>query len=102
MSALNDNNTDYTQPATGFTYTVPNNKTTALLDPAGTLATGTINMPTAPIDGQILTVACSQVITALTMATGTGSLLGGLSSMSLNGFACYQYKLSNTTWYRVG
>ena len=45
-------NYDYTTPATGFSYTIPNNIQVAIIAPSGTLATGTITMPSAPNHGQ--------------------------------------------------
>jgi trimeric autotransporter adhesin len=94
--------TDLTAPATGFTYTVPNGTASALINPAGTLATGTINMPAVPTDGQKLTIASSQQITALTMSGNGNTLLGALVTIGANGFATWQYRASNTTWFRVG
>src|ERR1700690_466076 len=94
--------TDLTAPATGFTYTVPNGTASALINPAGTLATGTINMPAVPTDGQKLTIASSQQITALTMSGNGKTLLGALVTIGANGFATWQYRASITTWFRVG
>src|ERR1700690_1799725 len=94
--------TDLTAPATGFTYTVPNGTASALINPAGTLATGTINMPAVPTDGQKLTSASSQQITALTMSGNGKTLLGALVTIGANGFATWQYRASITTWFRVG
>ncbi len=52
---------------TGFTYTVPNGVTTVLINAAGTLATGAINLQAAPVDGAIQTLLCAATISTLTI-----------------------------------
>lgn len=42
-----------------------------IIDPAGTLATLTITLPSSPVDGQIVEYSFSQAVTALTFAGGT-------------------------------
>ena len=93
---------DYTTPATGFNYTVPNGKTNAIIEPAGTLATGTINMPAVPTDGQRLTISSTQQITTLTMSGNGKTLNGALVTIGANGFATWQYRTATTSWYRIG
>lgn len=93
---------DYTNPSTGFNYTIPANVTVAIIQPAGTLATGTIKMPALVVDGMTITITCTQIITALTMQANTGqSLLNGLSTLAAGGTASYLYRSANTTWYKV-
>jgi hypothetical protein len=62
-------------PLTGFTVTIPNNACVELLVPAGTLATGTVTMPAAPLDGQIVRLASSATVTALTVSPNTGQTM---------------------------
>ena len=45
---------DYQAPATGFSYTFAAGTQTLILNPAGTLAAGTITMPAAPADGMTI------------------------------------------------
>ncbi|HXC56114.1 MAG TPA: DUF2793 domain-containing protein [Rhizomicrobium sp.] len=93
----------YQTPATGFSITVANAAGRLLLDPAGTLATGTLTMPAAPKDGQVLRLASTRAITALTHAPNTGQTLNGaLTTLAANGFAEYVYRAANTAWYRTG
>jgi hypothetical protein len=63
-------------PATGFTITLANRDTFLVMNPAGTLASGTINMPASPLNGQIIHVATTQTVTALTVS-GNGNLISG-------------------------
>jgi hypothetical protein len=89
-------------PVTGFSITIANNITTLLINPAGTLATGTITMPATPIDGQIVQVGSSQIVSSLTVSANAGqTLLGAPTSITPSGGFRYIYNLSGTTWYRI-
>jgi trimeric autotransporter adhesin len=92
-------------PTTGFSITIGNTVNSLILNPAGTLATGTITMPASPLDGQQVGIASSQIVTALTVQANAGQTIdGGLTAATLaaNGFAKWQYVLADTRWYRVG
>ena len=69
-------------PTTGFNNTISNTTVYYLVEPAGTLATGTIKMPAAPVDQQVVNIMSTQTITA-------------------NGYAAWIYKTSTASWYRV-
>lgn len=98
-------------PTTGFSITIGANVQYLVLNPAGTLATGTITMPASPVDGFVVTVSSSKVITALTVSPNTGQTLqnapttlqllvntpGAISGYSFS----YIYSTSTTTWYRI-
>ena len=91
---------DYQVSTTGFSYTFAAGTTNLVMNPAGTLATGTITMPAAPADGMTITFSSTQAITALTVAGNTGqSIVGNPTSMSAGGATTLVYRLSNTTWY---
>lgn len=65
----------YNQPTTGGTVAMATNTETALIDPAGTLATLTITLPPCAFttNGYIARYSTTQTITALTVGT-TGSI----------------------------
>jgi hypothetical protein len=89
-------------PTTGFTITIGNNISTLLLNPAGTLATGTITMPATPIDGQIVRLATTQTITALTVSPNAGQTISGnVTTLTAAAPATYMYNLSGTKWYHI-
>lgn len=98
----------YQAPTAGFIITIPNNATVLIIDPAGTLSTGTIVMPAAPADGQMATVTSTQTITSLTVSANTGqsiknapyTLSAALGTLVWSGFSMI-YRVSNKTWYRV-
>jgi hypothetical protein len=88
-------------PTTSFSITIPAATQVLVLNPAGTLAAGTITMPASPVDKQNVCVTSSQTITALTVSPNAGqSIVAAPTSMSAGGF-CYHYVLSLTTWFRL-
>lgn len=93
---------DRTVQVTGFSYTIPDNTGQAIIEPAAGLATGTVTMPATPQDGDRVGLACTQAIVTLTMNPNSGQTLkGGLAAITANGFGTWQYRATNTTWYRV-
>ena len=91
---------DYQVSTTGFSYTFAAGTTVLVMNPAGTLATGTITMPAAPVDGMTISFSSTQAITALTVAANTGqSIVGNPTTLNAGGAATLVYRLSNTTWY---
>ena len=92
---------EYQAPTTGFSYTITAPLT--ILNPAGTLAAGTITMPASPTDGMRVRFSSTQIITALTVSANTGqSIVNALTALTAGGFAEYMYRSANTTWYRIG
>lgn len=91
---------DFQTPSTGFSYTFAAGTQTLIMNPAGTLATGTITMPSSPADGMVITIESTQQITALTVQGNTGqSLVGGTMTLRANQPESFIYRLANTTWY---
>jgi hypothetical protein len=92
---------DYQVLTTGFSYTFAAGTQVLVIDPAGTLATGTITMPASPADGMTVTVSSDQQITALTMSGNGGTIVGPAVQLIPNQPLSWVYRLSNTTWYPV-
>ena len=91
---------DYQAPTTGFSYTFAAGTNVLVMNPAGTLATGTITMPASPADGMTITFSSTKTITALTVNANTGqSIVGAPTTLPANQAGGYVYRLSNTTWY---
>ena len=91
---------DYQAPTTGFSYTFAAGTTVLVMNPAGTLASGTIIMPAAPVDGMTISFSSTQTITALTVSGSAGqSIVGNPNKLLAGGAATFVYRLSNTTWY---
>lgn len=92
---------DYQTPTTGFSYTfTPSSTGTVLvMNPAGTLATGTITMPASPADGMTITFSSSQQITALTMAGNGASINNAVTFLPAKTAVTYVYRATGTTWW---
>ena len=65
-------------------YTIPNNITTELLDPTQTVAGVTITLPVNPLNGQIVNLASSHTITALSVITPTVAAGGASGTLIAN------------------
>jgi hypothetical protein len=89
------------QPTTGFTITPAQGVTLLVLKPAGTLASGTVNMPASPGDGQPFEVVTSQTITAITFPPPSGVTVESAPSTLTNAASVkWIYVASLSTWFR--
>lgn len=92
-------NYDYQTPTTGFSYTFTAFNT-LVMNPAGTLATGTITLPAAPVDGMVITFSSTQTITALTVSANTGKTINNaVTTLSAGQSASYVYRAASTAWF---
>lgn len=101
-----DQSYSYQTPATGFSITIGANVQTLILEPSAGLATGTITMPAAPVDGQEIRITSTQSIVALTVSPNTGQSIKNAPTgftVSVTGDQGYAfiYRAANTTWYRT-
>ena len=96
-------NYNYSVPLTGFTIAPGNTQSFVLINPAGTLATGTLTMPSNPSDGLNLCMESTQTQTALTVTANTGQTLSGttVSALTAGTPVCWLFVRSTTTWYRT-
>ena len=92
---------DYQAPTTGFSYTFASGTQMLVMNPAGTLATGTITMPAAPVDGMTITFSSSQQITALTMAGNGATINSAVTFLPAKAAAAYVYRATGTTWFPI-
>lgn len=93
---------EYVTPVTGFSNTIANTTINYIIEPAGSLASGTLIMPASPVNEQVVTIASTQTITTLTHNPNTGQTLkGALTTIAANGNASWIYRSTNSTWYRV-
>ncbi len=95
----------------GFNITMQSAALT--LNPAGTLATGTVTLPLNPPDGCLAEISSTQTQTALTLNANTGdSIVGAVSALVANTRVAYRYSLNGSqagnaaainarTWVRV-
>jgi hypothetical protein len=94
-------------PGSGFNITVPtpvSNDQWMLLQPAGTLATGTITLPlnTGVPDGTTVLITSTQEITSLTIAlNGASALFGGVTFLAAGSAASIRFYQSTNSWYQI-
>jgi len=94
----------YQVPTTGFSITVPTSVGYLILNPAGTLATGTITLPANPTDGQFFCWVSTQTQTAVTITAGAGQTLAGVATETAgvaNTQYCRRFVASTNTWYHL-
>jgi hypothetical protein len=95
-------------PTTGFNITVPtpvSEQQWMLLQPASTLASGTITLPlnTGVPDGTQLLVTSTQVITTLSISlNGASAVSGSPTALASGGFFTLRFYQPTNTWYRIG
>jgi len=96
-------------PGTGFSIGVPtpvSQQQWMLLQPAGTLATGTLTLPlnTSTPDGTEVLVTTSQQITAFTLGLNGATAVYGVTSpgpLAAQDFFRVRFVASLNSWYRI-
>jgi hypothetical protein len=94
-------------PGSGFNITVPtpvSQDQWMLLQPAGTLATGTITLPlnTGVPDGTTVLITTTQEITSLTIAlNGATALYGGVTSLPAGTATVIRFYQPTNSWYQI-
>jgi hypothetical protein len=94
-------------PGTGFNIAVAtpvSEQQWLLLQPAGTLATGTITLPlnTSTPDGTEVLLTTTQQITAFTVAlNGAAAGYGAPSTLAAEDFFRMRFVQSTNSWYRI-
>lgn len=94
-------------PGTGFNVTVPtpvSEQQWMIIQPAGTLTTGTITLPlnTGVPDGTQVLVTSTQIITAFTLAlNGAAAAFGAPTTMAANSFFTMRFYQATNSWYRI-
>jgi hypothetical protein len=94
-------------PGSGFNITVPtpvSNDQWMLLQPAGTLATGTITLPlnTGVPDGTSVLITTTQEITSLTIAlNGASAIYGGVTSLASGTATAIRFYQPTNSWYQI-
>jgi hypothetical protein len=94
-------------PGSGFNITVPtpvSNDQWMLLQPAGTLATGTITLPlnTGVPDGTTVLITTTQEISSLTIAiNGASAIYGGVTSLAAGTATAIRFYQPTNSWYQI-
>ena len=94
-------------PGTGFNLPVPTpvaQQQWMLIQPAGTLATGSVTLPlnTATPDGTEVLITTTQQITAFTLnANGASQLYGDPTTLGAEDFFRMRFVQATNSWYRI-
>jgi hypothetical protein len=94
-------------PGSGFNITVPtpvSQQQWMLLQPAGTLATGTITLPlnTGVPDGTTVIISSTQEITSLTIAlNGAAAIYGAVTTLAAGAATEIRYYQPTNSWYAL-
>jgi hypothetical protein len=94
-------------PGSGFNITVPtpvSQDQWMLIQPAGTLATGTITLPlnTGVPDGTTVLITTTQEITSLTIAlNGASAIFGGVSFLGAGTATAIRFYQPTNSWYQI-
>jgi hypothetical protein len=94
-------------PATGFNLAVPTPVAAQqwmLIQPAGTLAAGTVTLPlnTGTPDGTEVLVTTTQIITTFTLAAnGAAQLYGAPTTLAAGAYFRMRYVQATNSWYRI-
>ena len=101
--------TNVYNPTTGFSIAVPSTSAEQqwmILQPAGTLATGTITLPlsTSVLDGAEVLLTTTQTITAFALSLNGASQAYGIVSpgtFNAQDFFRLRYVRATNSWYRI-
>jgi hypothetical protein len=94
-------------PGTGFNIAAPtpvSQQQWILIQPAGTLATGTVTLPlnTLTPDGTEILITTTQQITAFTLApNGAATLFGAPGTLAAEDFFRMRFYQATNSWYRI-
>jgi hypothetical protein len=95
-------NRGYQIDTSGAGFTINNSVGSVILNNSALVATATITMPAAPVDGQYVTITCTSFgVTALTIApNGSQTVYGAPTSLSPTTPIKYQWVNSISGWVR--
>jgi hypothetical protein len=99
--------TQLATPGTGFNVAIQtpvSDQQWLILQPAGTLASGTVTLPlnTQTPDGTEVLITTTQQITAFTLASnGAAAVYGDPSTLAAEDFFRVRYYAATNSWYRI-
>jgi hypothetical protein len=92
----------YQSVLTGFSYTIPNGVNLLQLHMTTGIGTGTVTMPSAPLDGQEIVIATDHGVTTFTVSPNAGqSINAAPATIAANTSQSWWYHAADTTWYRL-
>lgn len=115
LTAIGAGKTTVSVPLTGATVTLDAQTRQLIVNPAGTIAALTVNMPAASatmVDGSRIGICGTQIVTALTMGAGTGNTFSTTAPTAMlvpvvtGAASCFEFLYSKTSatvgvWHRT-
>ena len=94
----------FSSPTAGSTVTIGDQQDNLILNPAGTLSTLTVVLPScsAMYDGKVSRISTTQAITTLTVNATAGTINGAPLTLGVSGFMSFLCRGGTTTWFRNG
>lgn len=83
-------------PATGGTVNLVN-KQYNIINPSGTIATLTVNLPSSPSNNDAVYIKYTQAVTAVTY--GNGTVVDGITAPTAGGLVILVYDSGTSSWY---
>lgn len=83
-------------PATGGTVNLVANNYN-IINPSGALATLTVNLPSSPVNNDVVYIKYTQAVTAVTY--GNGTVVDGITAPTAGGLVTLVYDSGTTSWY---
>lgn len=91
-------------PATGAAIVMADGTEHLILNHAATIATLTVTLPAAPVDGTPVNIYSRSIVTALTLNAGAGETVAtghGATTLAAAGSVSYVFNSSDSAWYRT-
>ena len=93
--------TQYLAPTVPFNATINGNTDVMIVEPSGTIANNTFFILTGIVDGRVITVTTTQILTAITWAAASGTTTLLPASMAANTRISFVYNLAQNKFYPV-
>lgn len=91
----------YAAPTVGQTVAIDGLTDVMLIEPAGLLASLTVNMPTNIPNGKRITIASTQVVTTLTLGGAGNTILNAITAFAAAVPVEYTFRAANSSWYKT-
>lgn len=83
-------------PTTGGTVALVNNQYN-IINPAGALVALTVNLPSSPLNGDVVYIKFTQTVSTVTY--GNGTVVDGITAPTAGGITILTYDAASTSWY---
>lgn len=101
-NSVPDSSIQTATPTTGTSITIGDAISNLILKHTATIATLTVILPAAPVNGQIVTVSTRSTVTTLTLNANTGQTrYGAPTTITATTPVSFIYETATLSWYRV-